>query len=57
MGRRFKQIFLQEGIQMAKTHMKRCSTRLTHERNASQNYNEVSHHIAYKGHHQKMYTK
>ena len=29
MGIRFKQIILQEGIQMAKTHMKRCSTLLT----------------------------
>ena len=48
--------FSKEDIQMANKHEKMFS--ITHyERNAHQNYNEVSPHNGQNGHHQKIYKQ
>ena len=53
MTERFKQIFLQRSITDGqKVHAKTFNS-TNYERNANQNYNEVSPHTGQNGHHQK----
>ena len=52
MGRRPKQTFLQEDIQMAKKHMKRCSTLLINRK--MRNKTTTKYHTSQNGHNQKV---
>ena len=48
--------FSKEDIQIANKH-ERMLNIANHQRNADQNYNEVSPHTSQNGHHQKIYKK
>ena len=48
--------FPKEDIQMAKTYEKMLNI-TNYQRNANQNYSEVSLHISQNGHHQKIYKQ
>ena len=48
--------FFREDIQMAKIHEKMLNI-IPYQRNAKQNYNEVSSHTDQNGHHQKVYKQ
>ena len=55
MGRRSKQTFLQgRHTDGQEAHEKMFNT-VNYQRNANQNYNEVSPHTSVNGHHQKVY--
>ena len=49
--------FSKNNIQMAKKHMKKMLYIPNYQRNANQNYNEVSPHISQNGHRQKVYKQ
>ena len=50
LGRRAKQTFLQGNLQSQEVHEKMLNI-ANHQRNANQNYNEVSPHTSQNGHH------
>ena len=52
MGRRPKWIFLQRHTDGQQTHVKMLNI-TCYQRNANQNYNEISPHTGQNGHHQK----
>ena len=49
--------FSKDNIQMAKKHVKKMLNIPNYQRNANQNYNELSPHISQKSHHQKVYKQ
>ena len=49
--------FSKEDIRMANKHMKKMLNITHYERNANQNYNEISSHTSQNGPHQKVYTQ
>ena len=53
MGRRPKQTFLQRRYTDCQQTHARMPSIINHQRNASQNYNEISSHTSQNGHHQK----
>ena len=56
MDRIYKYTFFQRQTDGQKTHEKMLSI-TNYQRNASQNYNEVSFHTSQKGHHQNVYQQ
>ena len=48
---------LKVDIETAKKRMKKMFNIMSYQKNANQNYNEVSPHICQNGHHQKIYTE
>ena len=57
MGRRPKQTFLQRRYTDCQQTHKRMLNIINYQRNASQNYNEVSLHTGQNGHHHKIYKQ
>ena len=57
MGRRPKQTFLQRRHTYCQQTHERMLNITNHQRNANQNYNEVSPHTSQNGHHQKIYKQ
>ena len=57
MGRRPKQTFLQRRYTDCQQTHERMLYITNHQRNANQNYNEISSHTSQNGHHQKMYKQ
>lgn len=49
----FNRHFSKQDIQMANTHMKRCSTSLLFREITNQNYNEIALHISSDGYYQR----
>ena len=49
-----KRHFSEEGIQMAKTYMKKMLNITNHQGNANQNHNELSLHTCWNGCHHKQ---
>ena len=57
MSRRPKQTFLQRRYTVCQQTHERILNITNHERNANQNYNDVSPHTSQDGHHQKIYKQ